>query len=468
MRRSFRLLLLALSFVTIAIVVGARAARPVAEPALGFVAKVVCSDVFVGGATPAQALSDLPDEPIARLVRTRVDLRTRSVQASVPLLARRTAAHDPESGCTLADEVREHIGIGERGGRRLLRAEPEWRSVHDDPAIDAAVLDSVMEDAFAEPDNGSATRRTRAIVVVHDGRIIAERYAPGYSAGNRFTGWSMTKSVMNALVGILVAEGRLSLSDSALRPEWQRVDDPRRAITLDDLLRMSSGLAFDESYTPTGGATRMLFASDDAAAVAAQSELLYEPGERFAYSSATTNIISSVVRARIGSDADYRSFPRVALFERIGMHSAVMESDPSGTLVGSSFMYATARDWARFGQLFLNDGVWNGERILPEGWVEYSTTPAPSARRGEYGAHWWLNAGATADSARRMWPLLPRDTYSASGFQGQYVMIVPSYHLVVVRLGVTPDDRAWDQERFVAGVIRALRPSVDTAPQLAS
>jgi CubicO group peptidase (beta-lactamase class C family) len=222
-------------------------------------------------------------------------------------------------------------------------------------------------------------RRTRAIVIVHGGRIVAERYADGYGSASLFTGWSMTKSVTNALVGILTAQNALDIDADRLRPEWRSPDDPRSAITLHDLLTMSSGLGFDESYAPSGAATRMLFDSHDAAAVAADSPLLHDPGTVWSYSSATTNIVSAVVRDAFKSHDEYIAFPRRALFDRIGMTTAVLEPDPSGTFVGSSFMYATARDWARFGLLFLRDGTWNVERILPEGWVDYSVIDAIEA-----------------------------------------------------------------------------------------
>lgn len=461
-RRTLLLLAVAATLLVLAALV--RAARPLAAPALGFVAKTVCSDVFVGGFTPAQALSSLPDEPIAGIVRTRIDVAARRVRASVPLIARREAHFRDGFGCTLdslalsARLSAPAAGSTATGARRgPARARDGWTVPEGTAAaIDTAALDVAMDDAFSEP-GGESLRRTRAIVIVHAGHIVAERYAPGFGPDSRFPGWSMTKSVINALVGVLAGDGRLDLDMSALRPEWRAAGgDPRAAITLHHLLQMSSGLAFDESYTPTGGATRMLFASADAAAVAAESPLRHAPGARFAYSSATTNLISAIIRATLGSDSTYHAFPNDALFERVHMRSAIMEPDPSGTFVGSSFMYATTRDWARFGQLYLQDGVWEGQRILPEGWVEYSTTPAAAAPRGEYGAHWWLNAGAPGDSTRRLWPELSTDVYSATGFQGQYVMIVPAHDLVVVRLGLTADDRMWDMASFVARVIGAV------------
>jgi CubicO group peptidase (beta-lactamase class C family) len=445
-------------------------AAPLAEPALGYVAKVVCSEIFIAGATRAQAVADLPDDPLARMVRTRVDVARERVDASIPLLARRSAHHRSGLGCTLRP-VRGHIAaaraprsVDDTPARRAHDPTLPWPE-GDSPAVTAqegvaaALLRDALSRAFEEPDR-DVPRRTRAVIVVRGGRIIAERYAEGYSADSRFAGWSMTKSVMNALVGILAGHGRLDLEADALHPEWLMADDPRRGIRLSHLMQMSSGLDFDESYTPRGGATRMLFNTRDAAATAAAAPLAHPPGTVWYYSSGTTNIVSDVVRRTFaGDDAAYHSFPRQHLFDVIGMHSAVLELDAAGTFVGSSFMYATARDWARFGLLFLREGVWNGERLLPAGWARYSVTPAPAAPLGRYGAHWWLNAGEAADRSRRPWPDLPAEIAWASGYQGQFVALVPSHDLVVVRLGVTAREGAFSLEALLRDVLAATSPT---------
>jgi CubicO group peptidase (beta-lactamase class C family) len=482
-----------------AVLIAARAAAPFARPGLGYAAKIVCSSVFVGGMAPDRALADLPDEPVARLIRTRVDKHERRVHAAVPLVARREAVYRPGFGCTLeplvdvpaldtaqparvtargpasepTDTASAYDSVGARMATDFNWPHGEYVPERSRPgpaaAGDAAALldrllaesspyralDSLIERAFTEPGD-RPERNTRAVVIVHRGRIVAERYADGFTARSRFPGWSMTKSVTNALVGILIGEGRLDLAASRLRPEWHNDDDPRSRITLHDLMQMSSGLDFEESYAPTGMATRMLFDAPDAAAFAAAREAVHEPGTRWSYSSGTTNIISQLIRDAFASDSAYHAFPKRALFDRIGMRSAVLEPDAAGTFVGSSFMYATARDWARFGLLYMNDGVWNGERVLPDGWVEYSVAPAPAASAGRYGAQWWLNAGAPADSAARPWSDLPTDFYLARGFEGQELAIVPSHELILVRLGLTRGDSAWDTGAFVRGVIAAL------------
>jgi CubicO group peptidase (beta-lactamase class C family) len=201
----------------------------------------------------------------------------------------------------------------------------------------------------------------------------------------------------------------------------------------------------------------MLFDTRDMAAFAASKPLVEEPGSAWHYSSGTTNILSRIVREAIGgTDQDALEFPRRALFDRLGMRDTVFEPDASGTVVGSSFVYASPRDWARFGLLYLQDGVWQGERVLPEGWVAYTTSPTPKAPQGRYGAQWWLNAGDPADNADRRWPNLPPDIFWADGHDGQAVVVVPSHDLVLVRLGFTPDPEAWDLGAFIGDVLEAI------------
>jgi CubicO group peptidase (beta-lactamase class C family) len=316
-------------------------------------------------------------------------------------------------------------------------------------------LSGVLEAAFGEP-NPKRRRRTRAIVVVQDGRIVAERYAPGFSAHTPFPGWSMTKSVLGGLVGVLVGEGRLSIEGKSLMPQWP-AQDPRADISVEDLLRMRSGLRFSEVYSDfSSDVIEMLFNRADTAAYAASRPLDHPPGTTWSYSSGTTNILSGIVR-RIVGDADYGDWPRRMLLDPMGMTSAVMEPDAAGTFVGSSFMLATARDWARFGQLYLQDGVWEGRRILPAGWVRFSTTPTPQAPGGRYGAHWWLKLQPDLGGETRSAADVPTDAFFAVGHEGQTLTVIPSYRLVVVRLGLSIHIDAWNHAAFLADVLDAFR-----------
>jgi CubicO group peptidase (beta-lactamase class C family) len=270
----------------------------------------------------------------------------------------------------------------------------------------------------------------------------------------------MAKSVMNALVGVAVKRGIITLDQPARIPEWTAPGDARGRITVNDLLRMSSGLRFEEgSADPSSDLLTMLYDAGDMASVAVNQPLDAAPGTRWKYSSGTTVILSRLLRNVLGED-DYRRFPYAALFEPLGMTSAVMEADASGTFVGSSYMYATARDWARFGQLYLQDGFWNGVRLLPDEWVQYTRTPAPAAPDSIYGGHFWLRTPA---EYRGPAATLPPGVFHAVGHEGQFLTIVPSYDAVIVRLGRTRHPEAWAHDRFVAAVLDALRPSPDGA-----
>jgi CubicO group peptidase (beta-lactamase class C family) len=394
---------------------------------------------------------------LMRLFRAHVDDQAHTVTvAFLGFRPRRVAIHRPGLGATLTSRTEP----GTLTVAQPPAAAPVSRS-SDDPAASmvwtsaggSPSLDAVVARAFSEP-NPRRRRRTRAVVVVKDGRIVAEQYAAGFTEATPFPGWSMTKSVFGALIGVLVGEGRLSLGDRALLPHW-RDGDPRGAITVEDLLRMRSGLAFSEVYSDfSSDVIRMLFLETDSAAYAASRPLSAPPGTVWSYASGTTNILSKVARQILG-DSEYPHWPRRVLFQPLGMDSAVMEPDAAGTFVGSSFMLATARDWARFGQLYLQDGVWQGRRILPKGWVAFSTRPTPQSPGGRYGAHWWLKlqpemGGDTPAAAR-----IPDDAYFAVGHEGQTLTVVPSRGLVIVRLGLSIYIDAWNQAAFVADVLDA-------------
>jgi len=434
----------------------------------GYAAKYVCSAVFVSGRDPAKTFAEdvRPVNPLAAAITVAVDRPRQRVQADAFGLAKAVAVFREGCGCTLvvgtSEEQLRQQTIGKAPNPTPLNPNLPWPEGNGHDAgvapvgVDAGRLQQALDLAFAE-DSAEGLKNTRAVVVVYQGRIIAERYGPGVDAAMPLLGWSMAKSVTNALVGILVQQGRLALQAPAPVAEWQGAGDPRGRITLDQLLRMSSGLAFEERYVPLADATDMLYGSPDFAAFAAAKPLAAEPDTRWSYSSGTANIVSRIVRRAAAQDhPNVHDFIRQALFERIGMTSAVMEADPSGTFVGSSYMLATARDWARFGLLFLNDGIWNGQRILPEGWVGYSTAPTAAAPQGRYGAMFWLNAGEPGNPSNRRWPAAPADAFAAEGFQEQKVIVIPSRQTVLVRFGATTTRTAWNTDAFIADVLAAL------------
>ncbi len=319
--------------------------------------------------------------------------------------------------------------------------------------VDYIQLNEAIDWAFSEPDT-ERLKNTKAVVVIYNDTLVAERYAPGFFAQTRMPGWSMTKSVINALVGITVQQSQLDIHQPAPVPAWQEENDPRQNITWNHLMRMNSGLDWGETYFGVSDVTRMLYLSEDMASVAIHQPLGDEPGTTWYYSSGTTNILSWLLRQHYGDDA-YYALPYQQLFQPLGMSSAIIEADLSGTFVGSSYMLATARDWAKFGLLYYHNGVWQGQRILPEGWVKYTTRPVDDAPFRKYGAQFWLNAGERNRPDQREFPDVPTELFFAQGFDEQSIFILPQRKLVIVRLGVTARGN-FDKNYFLSEVIKSF------------
>jgi CubicO group peptidase (beta-lactamase class C family) len=289
-------------------------------------------------------------------------------------------------------------------------------------------LNDALDFAFS-PEAEPVMGITNALLVVRGGCIIAERYGGEFGSDSTLPSWSMAKSMLHAVAGTLVREGRLSVEAPAAVPAWRGAGDERAAITLDDLLRMSDGLAFREEYVDgnRSDVIPMLFGpgKEDVAAFAESFPLAHAPGAFWSYSSGTSNIVSGIVARLFKNDpAAYERHMRRELFDRIGMRSASPRFDAAGTWIGSSFVFCTARDFARFGLLYLRDGQWDGQRILPEGWVDYARTVAPACATGEYGAHWWI------------FPERP-GVFFASGYEGQRIVVAPEADVVIVRSAKT-------------------------------
>ncbi|UAJ11636.1 serine hydrolase domain-containing protein [Glacieibacterium megasporae] len=333
------------------------------------------------------------------------------------------------------------------------------------PSIGKTATETAVDQLFS----GKAIGETRAIVVLQDGKPVIERYAPGYGPDNRFISWSMAKSVTSTLLGTLVAAGKLDLNAPAPVPAWHRDPaDPRGKIKLIDLVYMSSGLAHSETGPPVEGAdtNRALFSdeSNDAAAAAEAAQLKYAPGTRFEYSTLTTVILDDIIVRTIAPGATtpaarraaMQAFLHDALIVPSAMASLVCEYDAAGTMLGGSFCHATARDWAKFGQMYLDNGVVGGKRVVAASWVAFVRRQSPT--NPAYGGQFWLNHPGNAEGHPALFPDQgPDDLYSAIGHLGQYVMVAPSKHLVVVRLGKTPDG-----ER--SGLLPALGALVNSFP----
>ncbi|WP_322087035.1 serine hydrolase [Burkholderia sp. BCC1999] len=431
--------------------------------ATGYAAKALCSGVFVSG-RPAASVIDVDImagvHPLLKLVRPSLDRDHHRATATFAGFAERAADFRPGLGCTLAPGASPGAT-----STTLPAALPPLADPPSDPpapatppvGIDAHKLQAALDRAFDEPDP-ARPRRTRAVVVMWRGQVIAERYAPGFTADTPLPGWSMTKTVTAALIGTLVAQHKLSPDASALLPEWRGSGDPRTAITLDELLRMTSGLQFNEDYDdPLSDVAVMLFTQPDMARFASAKPLVATPGTHWYYSSGTSAIVARVMREALGgSEDDYLAYPHRALFAPLGMRSAVFEPDASGTLVAPSYMYASARDWARFGQLLLQDGAWNGQRLLPEGWVRYLTRATPQSERQEFGAQLWVKVPEPFNDRDPHAVAMPADAFHAVGHEGQFVSVVPSRQLVVVRFGLSRPESAWNHEAFLARVLDAV------------
>jgi CubicO group peptidase (beta-lactamase class C family) len=291
---------------------------------------------------------------------------------------------------------------------------------------------------------------TRAVIVMHDGKIVAERYAKPYSEETRFIGWSMSKTITGVLIGMLVADGKLKLDETPPIPNWQRPGDPRGDITLRQLLQMRSGLRHVETGDPAydSDTVRMLFLQgrDDMAKYAEAQPLEARPGTEFKYSTSTSVILDDIAARVLSGDSRDPETRRKAvddylkarLFAPLGMYSMVPEYDASGTLIGGSLIHGTARDWARFGEFLRHDGAVKGIQLVPKSWIAFMESPSP--RAPDYGAQIWLNRPSGTDRNELFADRGPADLVAMIGHLGQYVLVSPSRHLVVVRLGKTDDD----------------------------
>jgi CubicO group peptidase (beta-lactamase class C family) len=424
--------------------------------AMGYASHLLCSETFVSGLDPAKIFAErVAGTPGVGLLgyglQYDLDRERRQVTASYFGFLQRRSVWRDRRGCLLVQG-----GAGDAGRSQPQRAPdafPGEEPVKSSDSRIRAALDRVFTE-WTPP-----LRRTKAVVVMHDGRIVAERYAEGYGVRTRLLSWSAAKSATSALVGVLVRQGRLSVDQPAPVAQWRRPGDPRAAITIGNLLRMNDGLDFSEGKGGWDKVSRMLFIERDMAGYVEGAPLEYKPGAHWRYCSGATMVLSRIIRDAVGGSAeDVRRFAERELFGPLGMSSAMFEFDATGTPIGSSFMFASARDWAKFGMLYVNDGVAGGRRILPEGWVRYSARPTPGSAWG-YGAGWWTNAGDSPGAVWRRSLGMPAGSFFAQGFQGQFVVVAPAERLVAVRFGITQRNRWGDVEgvaRLTADVLAAL------------
>jgi CubicO group peptidase (beta-lactamase class C family) len=446
------------------------AAQTTPSQVAGYRAGITCSAVFVAGRNPLDVLREELDglQPENEQVEAPVvDYQRRAASVSYESATRpRVAAAVPGFGCVLlppgataADAANlPHHRVDARPSMSDDEAAripwPDGDLVGNEPLppeIDAEALEAALDSAFGGPGSERhGAHRTIGVVVVYEDRLAAERYAPGWDMHTQYRSWSSAKSITNALVGILIGEGKLRVDEPAPVPAWRRPGDARGAITVEHLLHMSSGLRSGGNDTPEG-----YWGGIDTSEDVQRLEPEAAPGAVWKYSNYDTLLLVLSMRERIADRDRYLAFPRRALLDRIGMRHTYPETDAFGNFVLSSQVYTTARDLARLGLLFLHDGVWRGERILPEGWVAYSTSAAPARRPASdrdwgYGKQIWL---IDRD------PRVPADTFTTAGHRGQYATVVPSRRLVVARTGLDPrTDSDWDQAQLVADVLAAIGP----------
>ena len=414
----------------------------------GYAAKNMASTVFIASRTAESVNENDHQVALINLAETTVDKKDKSANSSVFGLMSRRAVYRPGLGAVLLTKD----GINPKKVRKPNRSIkmdsdpfPFGHSAPLDtvlPEVDYELLEQALDKAFAHAE----VQRTRTVMVVYKNQLIGEKYAPGFSRATPVLGWSMTKSILATLYGILAQKDQVNIHNSTGWTDWQ--DDERRQITFDHLLRMQSGLEWDEDYTDISDVTRMLFLESDMGLVQSVKPLVAGPGTLWNYSSGTSNLLSRLLREQFNSFEEYRDFPYTELIDRIGMHSMLVETDLAGFYVGSSYGWASTGDWAKFGLLYLNRGSWQGDQILSPDWCDYVSKPTPGSD-GDYGAHFWLNAGGK-------FPDAPRDLYFAKGYQGQYVFIIPSKSMVIVRTGLAEEPN-FDVNAFLSDILGAIQ-----------
>jgi len=416
----------------------------------GFAAKSVASGHFIDRRPLEVIQQGDNDIDLVRLASIEINKESKIATASVYGLKKRKAIYREGLGATLVtddfDETKPYL-VPKRTKIETNLPFPYGNLEPKDTVfanVDYEQLKKAVDNAFDKP--GFKNKRTRALLVIYKDQIIAEKYENEFTKNTKFLGWSMTKSITATYFGILQQQGKIDINKPAPVKEW--ANDTRSKITLHNLIQMNSGLEWEEDYGKISDVTKMLFLEEDMANVQLEKPAAFKPNTHWNYSSGTTNLLSGILRRQFQNHQDYLDFWYSSLIDKIGMHSMLIEPDMAGNFVGSSYGWATARDWAKFGLLYLHEGNWNGEQIFDKSWAKYVATPTPTSN-GEYGGHFWLNAGGK-------YPDVPKDMYFCGGFQGQKVIIIPSKELVIVRFGLT-EDEDFDFNGMMSGIISSIK-----------
>ena len=407
----------------------------------GYSAKNTASSVFLGGRT--LAFTDSTDNNFSpvNLASDQVDFKLKTASSSAFGLLSRKAIYRDGLGTVLtlsnSDETAHYL--------TPKRSLPNDATPY--PYGNAPQKDTVFENVDYKKLNQTVAsifgkNKTRAVVVIYKDQIIAEKYAEGFDKNSRILGWSMTKSLLSTVYGVLQHQGKINVMDKAPIASWQ--NDQRKNITIHNLLQMNSGLEWDENYDEISDATKMLFLERDMTKMQAEKPLAGPINASWNYSSGTSNLLSGIVRKQFTTHQEYLDYWYTDFIDKIGMNSMILETDLAGNYVASSYAWATPRDWGKFGLLYLHNGNWNGTQVFAKDWANYVAQPTPSSNN-TYGAQFWLNAGGRLKD-------VPKNMYFADGYQGQRVYILPDQDLVVVRMALS-----WmDENKFLSDILSAI------------
>ena len=417
----------------------------------GFAAKNMASNRFIAARTVEAVTKEDHNVPMIKLAD--VEVHEDEVAATVYGLMERKSVCTDGLGCVLITDDFDINEINYKPNRTKINNGlpfPYGNNGKKDTIfenVDYEQIQKAIDGAF----ENAEVQKTRTVLIAYKNHILAEKYGAGFTKNTPILGWSMTKSVLATLYGILQHQDKIDMDYHPFK-ELDLTDfvgkDPREFIPLDDLLRMQSRMEWNEDYTSISDVTKMLFMASDMTKSQINTDFSLNSPKVWNYSSGTSNLLSGILRKQFKTHQEYLDFPYSALIDKIGMHSMLIETDMAGNFVGSSYGWANTRDWAKFGILHLNKGNWNGEQLFSPEWIDYITKPT-ALSNGTYGAHWWLNAEGK-------YPDVPHDLYSANGYQGQYVFVIPSKDLVIVRTGLA-EDPEFDVNKFISEVIKAIK-----------
>jgi CubicO group peptidase (beta-lactamase class C family) len=416
----------------------------------GFSAKSIASGHFIGNRSKEMIENGDNDVSVLFLANNKINKSEKFAISSVFGFKERKAIYREGLGSTLINDdfdVTKPYLVPKRTKLTNNLPFPYGNKEPKDTVfanVDYTKLKIAVANAFDL--SGENDKRTRSVLVIYKDKIIAEQYGTGFNKNSKICGWSMTKSITATCFGILQKQGKMNIMQRAPIEEW--ANDERSKITINDLLHMNSGLEWNEDYSKLSDAVKMLYLADDMTKSQIDKPLVGKPNATYYYSSGTSNLLSGILRQQFKTHQEYLDFWYTDFIDKIGMNSMVIETDMAGNYVGSSYSWATTRDWAKFGLLYLHKGNWNGEQLFDESWAKYVSTPT-NGSKGDYGGHFWLNAGGR-------YPDAPRDLYSANGFQGQKVFIIPSKDLVIVRMGLTNDEK-FDFNGLLKGIVESVK-----------